>query len=69
MPIMSGIEVATEIKGINREIPVLLMTAHDTPNLIKEIKALGLSVISKSSGLGYIAKEVAQNYSRSNVGS
>ncbi|SNT16140.1 PEP-CTERM-box response regulator transcription factor [Anaerovirgula multivorans] len=48
MPIMDGLEALTEIKEINREIPVIMITAHGTVESAIEAMKLGaLDYISK----------------------
>jgi DNA-binding NtrC family response regulator len=48
LPDMSGLEVLRHIKSSDPECPVIIITAHSTPEVINESKRLGaLAVLSK----------------------
>jgi two-component system, NarL family, nitrate/nitrite response regulator NarL len=52
MPIMDGLEAAVEIRKIAAEIPIILYTLHDSPQLKIEATRVGVqAVIAKAAGI------------------
>ncbi len=43
MPGMNGIETLTKIRAKDKTLPVIMITAHGTPNDMKAAEALGVS--------------------------
>ena len=49
MPVMNGLEAAREITKVSPNVPILLCTAHLTPNLVSEARRVGINgAVSKS---------------------
>ncbi|MEA3554944.1 MAG: response regulator [Campylobacterota bacterium] len=42
MPIMNGLELIKNIREFNKEIPVIIMSAHTEPEYIKSAEELGI---------------------------
>ena len=42
MPIMNGLELIKNIRDINKDIPVIIMSAHTEPEYIKSAEELGV---------------------------
>lgn len=55
MPVINGFEAAREINKIQPEIPILLYTLTDLPEVRKEAAASGIrAVVSKEAGIGFL---------------
>ncbi len=42
MPVMNGLELIKNIRDINKDIPVIIMSAHTEPEYIKSAEELGV---------------------------
>jgi len=42
MPVMNGLELIKNVREVNKEIPVIIMSAHTEPEYIKSAEELGV---------------------------
>jgi DNA-binding NarL/FixJ family response regulator len=59
MPVLDGMGAAKEIKTFLPEVPILLFSMHDSRQLIREAKLLGLQgFVNKSQAAEMVLKAV-----------
>jgi DNA-binding response OmpR family regulator len=65
LPDMSGLEVAVELLRFNAASPVILMSAHSTPELVAEGLRLGaIGVLAKPFSLATLLRLIHKSVSR-----